>query len=148
MDGVLRGIVIYGVLLLIFRITGKRTLGQTTTFDLVLLLIISETTQQALVGDDYSITRCVTLIATLAGLDLLLSILKVRSKRLDAVLDGKPVVLVEDGTVHGQRLRKERIDREDLLEAARHQHGLESFDEIKHAVLERDGDISIVPRRR
>jgi len=75
MDAVLRGLSVYMFLLIIFRISGKRSLGQVTTFDFVLLLIIAETTQQALLGDDYSVTNAFLLIGTLVGVDIGLSLL-------------------------------------------------------------------------
>jgi uncharacterized membrane protein YcaP (DUF421 family) len=76
MDAVLRGLSVYIFLLIIFRISGKRSLGQVTSFDFVLLLIIAETTQQALLGDDYSVTNAFLLIGTLVGVDIGLSLLE------------------------------------------------------------------------
>jgi uncharacterized membrane protein YcaP (DUF421 family) len=146
MDVVLRGVVVYFLLLAVFRVGGKRTLSQATTFDFVLLLIIAETTQQALVGDDASLTTAVLLIVTLIGFDILLSILKCRFQRLDALIEGVPMVILRDGRPLRQRMTKERVDEEDILCAAREAHGLERIDQIKHAVLERSGGISIIPR--
>jgi uncharacterized membrane protein YcaP (DUF421 family) len=146
MDIVLRGAVIYLFLLAIFRIAGKRALAQITTFDFVLLLIVSEVTQQALVGDDYSITNALLLIITLVGLDIGLSLWKQRSSKLEQLVDGVPLIIVEDGTPFKDRMDKSRVDEADVLSAARHLHGLERMDQIKYAVLERSGGISIVPK--
>lgn len=146
MDAVLRGIAIYVVLLIIFRINGKRALGQVTTFDFVLLLIVAETTQQALLGDDYSVTNAFLLILTLVGLDLGLSLLKQRWKRLDLYLEGVPLVIVENGQPIKEYLQKARLDEEDILHAARELQGLERMDQIKYAVLERSGDITVIPK--
>jgi uncharacterized membrane protein YcaP (DUF421 family) len=147
MDAVLRGVAIYVFLLLIFRISGKRSLGQVTTFDFVLLLIIAETTQQALLGDDYSVTNAFVLIGTLVGVDIGLSLLKQRSAKLDQLLEGAPLVIVEDGTPLKESMTKARVDEADVLHAARELQGLERMEQIKYAVLERNGDITVVPKQ-
>ncbi|HET6578694.1 MAG TPA: YetF domain-containing protein [Gemmatimonadales bacterium] len=148
MNAVIRGLIVYFFLLVVFRVSGKRTLAQTTNFQLVLLLIISETTQQAMVDDDHSITTSLLLITTLVGTSVVLSLIKQRMPRLDKWLDGLPMLLIQDGTVHQDRMRRSRVDESDVLEAARTLQGLERLDQIKHAILERDGEISIVPRRQ
>ncbi|OPZ07255.1 MAG: hypothetical protein BWZ08_01958 [candidate division BRC1 bacterium ADurb.BinA292] len=146
MDAVLRGLSVYVFLLIVFRISGKRSLGQVTNFDFVLLLIIAETTQQALLGDDFSITNSFILIVTLMLVDIALSLLKQRLPRLDRLLEGTPLVVVEDGRPIQGYLRRARIDEEDILTAARGTQGLERMEQIKYAVLERNGDITIIPR--
>jgi uncharacterized membrane protein YcaP (DUF421 family) len=147
MDAVLRGLSVYIFLLIIFRISGKRSLGQVTSFDFVLLLIIAETTQQALLGDDYSVTNAFLLIGTLVGIDIGLSLLKQRSAKLDQLLEGAPLVIVEDGKPLKDRMDKARVDEEDILHAARELQGLERMEQIKYAVLERNGDITVVPKQ-
>jgi uncharacterized membrane protein YcaP (DUF421 family) len=148
MDLVIRGLAIYLFLLLIFRISGKRSLRNATTFDFVLLLLIAETTQQALVGDDRSITAACVLIVVLVGADIALSLIKRWSPRLDRLLEGQPLVILRNGRPLRSRMHKERVDDEDILTAARGSQGLERLDEIKHAVLERNGVISVVPRAK
>jgi len=145
MDSVLRGLIVYFFLLVVFRISGKRTLSQTTSFDLVLLLIISETTQQAMVDNDHSITNGFLLIITLVGTSILLATLKQFFPRLDLLLEGQPVIVVDKGKLLHEIMNKARVDEEDILSAARMNHGLERLDQIKYAILERDGEISIVP---
>jgi len=147
METILRALAVYLVLLLTFRLAGKRTLSQTTTFELVLLLIISETIQQAMVGDDHSIINGVILILTLIGADILLSWLKHRSDWLDRLVDDRPLVLVKDGEPLRHRMTKERVSEADVLAAARENHGLRGLDEIAFAVLEVDGKISVIPAR-
>lgn len=147
MEAVVRALVVYVFVLIVFRISGKRSLGQVTTFDFVLLLIIAETTQQALIGDDYSMTNAMILIASLAGLDIGLSLLKQRSRALARLLEGTPLVIVQDGQPLRERMDKEQVDEDDVLHAARETQGLERMDQIKLAVLERNGGISVVPRR-
>ncbi len=148
MESVLRGAAIYAILLLILRFSGRRTLAQMTPFDLVLILIIAETTQQALLGDDFSITNAAILILTLCAIDIALSYLKRSSPRLATWLDGRPTLLIQNGVIDEFALRKARIGKEELLEAARQLHGLENLSEVKHAILEADGDISIIPAQK
>jgi uncharacterized membrane protein YcaP (DUF421 family) len=143
-ESVFRALFIYAVLLVLFRITGKRSLGQITTFDFILLLIISEAIQNGMVGTSYSITNALVLVVTLVTVDVALSLVKRRSARLEKFLDGTPVVIVEHGRVLRDRLDKERVDESDILAAAR-QEGLERMAQIKYAVLERNGQISIIP---
>src|SRR5687768_15941804 len=119
MDCVLRGAATYVIVWLIFRLAGKRSLAETTTFDFVLLLIISETTQSALVGKDNSLTNSFLLIVTMVGLDIALSLWKQRSEAVDKLLDSVPLVILADGIPIKERLDKERIDEGDSLAAAR-----------------------------
>lgn len=146
MDSVVRALVIYAVLLLIFRISGKRSLSQITTFDFVLLLVIGEATQQALLGDDFSLTNAFIVIVTLVGVDIGLSLLKQRSPTLELLLDDTPLIIVENGRPLKERMDKARIDESDVLTAARELQGLERMDQIKYAVLERSGGVSIIPQ--
>jgi uncharacterized membrane protein YcaP (DUF421 family) len=147
MDLAVRGIAVYLFLLLIFRISGKRSLRSATTFDFVLLLIVAETTQQALVGDDSSVTGAFVLIVVLVGTDIALSLLKRWLPRVDRLLEGQPLVVLRDGVPLKSRMHVERIDEEDILSAARESQGIDRLDDIKRAVLEKNGAISIVPRR-
>ncbi|MCC6272935.1 MAG: DUF421 domain-containing protein [Deltaproteobacteria bacterium] len=147
MDSILRAAVIYFFILAFIRLTGKRTLSQLTTFDFVLLLIIGESTQQALLGEDFSLTNALLVILTLLGLESALSLLKQKSLKLDKILDGVPVVLVDHGRPLVERLKRTRLDESDILAAARETQGLERMEQIKYAVLERDGKISVIPRR-
>ncbi|MEH6563986.1 MAG: YetF domain-containing protein [Halopseudomonas sp.] len=145
MDSILRAAAIYLVVLVIFQLAGRRTLSEITTFDLVLLLIIGEATQQALLGDDFSVTNAVLVIITLVLIDIGLSLVKRHFPALAKITDGQPIIIVEQGRLIAARARKARIDGGDVLEAARHSHGLERLDQIKYAILEKDGKISIIP---
>jgi len=145
MDAVIRAAVVYLFLLALFRIAGQRALSQVTTFDLVLLLIISEATQQALIGNDNSMTHAALLIMTLVGLDILFSLIKQRSKRVRRILEDAPLVLVDDGKLLRERMDKVRVDEDDILEAARGCQGLERLSQVRYAVLERSGTITIIP---
>ena len=147
MEPVLRACGVYLFLLVVFRVFGKRSLAQITTFDFVMLLIIAETTQQALLGDDFSVTNSFILIGTLFVVDALLDIIKHRSPWLDRVTEGLPVIVLKDGKVLRERMRLARLDEADILSAAREHQGLERLDQIKYAVLEKNGTISIIPQQ-
>ncbi len=146
MNPVIRGVAVYLFVYVIFRILGKRSLAEITTFDFVLLLIISETTTDALMGEDYSLMACFVMVCTLVGIDYLFSLLKEKSKWFQVVSDGAPLIIVDHGKPLAKRMAKSKVDEDDVLEAARLTHGLERMDEIKYAVLERDGSISIIPK--
>jgi len=145
MESVVRGTLVYLFLLIVFRFSGTRALAQVTTFDLVLLLIISEAVQQALIGHDNSLTHAALIVLTLVTLNVALSLLKQRSRRAEKLLEDVPLVLLTEGKCLQQRMDKVRIDQDDILEAARELHGLERLEQIRYAVLERDGKITIIP---
>jgi len=147
MESVIRAAVVYLFLLLLLRLTGKRTLAQITTFDFVLLLIISEATQQALIGEDNSMINSALVVTTLIALNILMSWLKERSKAIDRLLDDIPLLVVADGKPLTDRMEKSRIDEDDILDAARETQGIERMEQIRHAILERNGKISIIPQR-
>lgn len=146
MDSILRAVATFFFLLLIFRLSGKRSLAEITTFDAVLLLIISEATQEALTNGDQSMTNSFLLVLTLVGLNMLMQQLSTRWPAFDKLTNSTPLVLVEDGHVHEDRLKRMRVSEDDILEEGRARFGLERMDQIKHAVLERSGGITIVPR--
>jgi uncharacterized membrane protein YcaP (DUF421 family) len=144
-DAVLRAAAMYVFLVVVFRLAGKRTLAEVTTFDLVLLLIIAEATGPAMLDDDPSLTTAILVILTLVGLELGLSLLQFRFKKIDRLLDGLPTLLVDNGRILHDRMRKLRVDESAIMEAARELQGLERLDQVKYAVLERSGTITIVP---
>jgi uncharacterized membrane protein YcaP (DUF421 family) len=145
MDSVLRAAAIYLVLMVLFKIAGRRSLAELTTFDLVLLMVIGEATQQALLGDDFSLVNAVLVIVTLIAIDISFSLVKQRSLWFSRLLDGGPTILVEQGRVLHRRLKHARLDEEDILEASRSAQGIVDISQIKFAVLERNGKISIIP---
>ena len=146
METILRGVAIYVILLVVIRLSGRRTLAEMTPFDFVLLLIVAETTQQALLGDDFSITNAALLIVTLFTLDIALSHIKARRRGIGLLIDGTPTILVSNGHLEERAMRRARVTKDDVLAAARIQQGLERLDQIKYAVLEISGEISIIPK--
>jgi uncharacterized membrane protein YcaP (DUF421 family) len=145
MEGVLRVATVYLFLMLLFRLAGRRTMADISPFDFVLLLIISELVQQAIVADDPSLTNAFVLCTTLVLLDIGLSLWKQRSPRIERLLEGSPVLLVQHGEPIQEALRVMRVDESDILAAARLCQGLERMSQIRFAVLEKTGGISIVP---
>jgi uncharacterized membrane protein YcaP (DUF421 family) len=145
MDAVFRAAGIYLVLLLIFKFAGRRSLAELTLFDLVLLMIIGEATQQALLGDDFSFTNAALVIVTLVAIDVGLARLKWHWPKADLWLDGSPVIVVENGEPLESRLKAMRLKVDDILEAAREKQGLETLSQIKFAIVEKNGKVSIIP---
>ena len=146
MDTILRAAAIYIVVWLLFRIAGRRTLAELTSFDLVLLLIVSEAVQQALLGDDASVTAAVLVIVTFLLIDIVLAGVQQLWPTTEKVFSGVPTVIVENGRPLAERMRRARVGEDDILEAARRQQGLERIEQIKYAVLERSGGISIIAK--
>jgi uncharacterized membrane protein YcaP (DUF421 family) len=136
----------YLLLMLIFRVAGRRALSELTNFDFVLLLIVSEATQQALIDGDNSFTGAALVILTLVGLDIGLSLWKRDDPRLQRWIEGAPTLLVADGRPLLDVMRRARVDTGDVLAAARALRGLERLDQIKYAVLECNGGITVIPK--
>jgi uncharacterized membrane protein YcaP (DUF421 family) len=142
---VLRAAIIYSFVLVVVRLAGKRTLAELSTFDLVVLLIVSEAIQPALVADDTRIVSAMLLVMTIVAIDAVLGLVKHSSRRAARLLDDIPSVLVRDGVVNREAMDRDRIEEDDIMEAARRQLGLESFDQVRFAILERTGGISVIP---
>lgn len=145
MEPVIRAVVIYLVVLIFIRLSGRRTMAELTVFDFVLLLIISEATQQGMIRDDFSMTNAVVVILSLILADVILSLVRQKWHAVDRWFEGVPMVLIDDGKLLKDRLDRSRVDENDILEAARRLRGLENMSQIKYAVLEKDGNISIIP---
>ncbi len=145
MDTIIKTTIVYFVLLVLLRLSGRRTLGQLTSFDLVVILIVGGSTQRALLGQDYSVTNALLVVATLIGIDVLLSLIERDSPFFAKLLNGSPLILVDHGRLLRDRVRRARLTEEEIRTAARRLHGLESLDQIKYAILEASGSISIIP---
>jgi uncharacterized membrane protein YcaP (DUF421 family) len=148
MEPVIRAAFMYFFLLVIIRFSGRRTIGEMTNFDFILLLIISEAAQNGLTGEDYSITNSVIIIAVLVFLDICFSLLKNKWPGIDKAVDGVPTILIDNGRLRKYSIHHSRIDVDDILDAARSEQGLESLEQIKYAILEKNGTISIIPFER
>lgn len=142
---VVNAVLIYSFLLVVFRVAGRRTLAQTTTFDLVLVLIIGDATQQALLGQDTTLASGGLAVLTLVSLDVALSHLKRLFPIIDRLVEGDPVVLVANGQLRDRAMAANALDEQDVLTAARENHGLADLSSVREAILEKDGKISILP---
>lgn len=145
MEAVLRAGAIYLFLFLVFRISGRRSLAEMTAFDMVLLLVIGEAMGEALSGANPSLTHAFVLVATLVVIELGFAWTKQRSPVAERLLDDVPLVVVEHGKPLTERMRRAHVDENDVMEAARSLHGLENLQQVRYAVLERDGAISVIP---
>lgn len=145
MEAVLRAVTTYFFLFVVFRELGKRAMAQITTFDFILLLIIGESTQQSLLGYDFSVTNSFIVIATLLITDFTFNFLANRVKPLQPWLEDVPLILVDRGKVRNSVLKKLGVSEDDILEAGRRYHGIERMDQIKYAIIEKDGSITVVP---
>lgn len=141
---VLRGVAVYAVLLLLVRLSGKRSVGQFTPFDLLVVVLISEAVSNALTGGDESVLGGLISAATLIGMNGLAGLAASRSARLQAVLEGQPVLIGRDGKLFDAVLRRHRVGRADIAQALREADC--SLDRMRCAFLEADGSISILRR--
>jgi uncharacterized membrane protein YcaP (DUF421 family) len=145
MDLVLRAAVIFFVILLVTRAIGRRELSSMEPFDLILLVVIGDLVQQGVTQDDYSLTGAVLVIATIALLTVAISLVNYRFPRLRPVLEGEPLVLVQDGEPIERNLRRERMSIEEVTAEARLQQ-IGSLADVRFAVLETNGSISFIPK--
>jgi uncharacterized membrane protein YcaP (DUF421 family) len=143
MDLVLRAVFIFAFMLLLTRIIGKRELSSLQPFDLILLIVLGDALQQGLTQDDYSLTGAVLVVGTIAVLQVFVSWISYRFPRSRPVLEGEPVVIVQDGKVIERNLERERLTVEEIYEAARKQQ-IAHLAEVRWAVLETDGEISFI----
>lgn len=143
MGGALRGIFGYCFLIFIVRIAGRRPGKQITPFEFVLIFFMGGVTLTPMVGDDRSLTNAMATILAIAGTHYVLAWLKQRSPRFGLFMDGTPLVLLKKGQLQTETMRKMSIQEEDILAMAR-DNGAKSMEEIDYAVLERNGEISIV----
>ena len=142
---IVRTTVVYVVVLVGFRVSGKRQIGQMTPFDLVLILLIANAVQNAMVGPDSSLIGGLIAAAALLVLNLAVANYRERIPLLRTLVEGQPAVLISDGKLVEPAIRREGIDLLELEQAVR-EHGLDGLGEVKMAVLEVDGTISVVPR--
>lgn len=142
---VLRGLLIYGFLLIALRLTGKRQVGQLAPFDLVLLLVLSNAVQNSMNAGDNTVAAGFILVATLLTANGLLSWLTARSKRAETLLEGRPQILVHHGIPDDAMLASERITRHELMAAVR-QAGLSDLAEVRVAILETNGRINVIAK--
>jgi uncharacterized membrane protein YcaP (DUF421 family) len=142
---VLRACAVYFVLLVLIRISGKRTMGQFTSFDMLLIVLLGNAVQNALLGSDTSVAGGVLLAATLIGLNWLIGFVTARSSRVERLFEGEPVVIARDGKVFRRVLQRELVSRADF-ETALREAGGDDIAQVKLALLETNGHITLLLR--
>jgi uncharacterized membrane protein YcaP (DUF421 family) len=145
MDLVIRAAIIFFFIFLVTRIAGRRELSSLQPFDLILLVVIGDLVQQGITQSDESVTGALIVISTITLLSVLVSWVSFRSGRVRVVTEGESIILVDDGDVIERNLRRERLTHGDLEEEARRQQ-VSSLSDIRWAILERDGSISVIPK--
>jgi uncharacterized membrane protein YcaP (DUF421 family) len=146
MDIVVRGIVLFFFVYLLMRVIGRRELSSLAPFDLFLLVVLGDAIQQGLTQDDYSLVGAILAVSTFAVLSLIVSYTSWRFPRLRPVLEGEPIVIVQDGKAIERNLNRERMSVAEVLEEARLQQ-ITSLDDIQWAVLEPSGNISFIEKK-
>lgn len=142
---VLRALVVYVLVMLLMRASGKRAVGQFTPFDLVLLILLGNSVQNGINGGDNSLTGAAIMATTLIAVNYLVALATTRSRVAERLLEGEPVVLARDGRVFDRVLRRELINKRDFHEAMR-MNDVADVDEIALALLETNGHITILKK--
>lgn len=143
LDIILRSIAVYLFMVFAIRIFGKKELSQLSTSDLVFLVLISNSVQNAMVGPNTSLLGGITAATVLFTLNYILKIIMFRSKGIKNMVEGQPVILIYNGKVDISNMHAENITMDELEEAIR-QHGIESYKDVKLAILEVTGNISVI----
>jgi uncharacterized membrane protein YcaP (DUF421 family) len=145
MDIAVRAVVLYVFIVFVLRVVGRRELSSLSAVDLVVLIVLGDAIQQGLTQDDYSVTGAVIAVSTIAAMQVLSSYLSFRSKPVRRVLEGQPIVIVQDGRIIEENLARERLTGDEIAEEMRLQQ-IASFDEVQWAILENNGQISFVKK--
>ncbi|MEA2451982.1 MAG: hypothetical protein QOG04_692 [Actinomycetota bacterium] len=140
-----RAAIVYIAVLVGLRLMGKRELGQMTVFDLVVVLLLANAVQNAMVGADTSVQGGLVAAFVLLGLNRVVGAARLHSGSWGRLIEGNPTVLVQEGQILDAAVRKEGLERTQI-EMAMREHGIDSLTEVRLAVLETDGSISIVPQ--
>jgi uncharacterized membrane protein YcaP (DUF421 family) len=145
MDIALRAAVIFFFLVFVTRVMGRRELSSLTPFDLILLIVMGDAIQQGLTQDDYSVTGAVIAVSTIAALQVATSYVSFRSARARKVFEGLPLVLIQDGRLIEENLKRERLDEDEVAAEMRLQQ-IATFDEVQWAILETNGSMSFIKK--
>ena len=144
---VARAAMMYAALLVLVRLSGKRTVGEFTAFDLLVVMLLAESSQGALGGGDESVSGSLVTAATLVALNFAVGFVSARSKAVDKLVEGEPVVLIRNGKVLTAALRRNNVPESDLGEALRMQ-GVKEHADVEIAMLETNGKITVIEKRR
>ena len=145
MDLVLRATIVFFFIFLLMRIVGRRELSSLEPFDLILLIVMGDLVQQGITQSDYSVTGLILAAGTISLLTVAVSYVSFRFPRTRPLLEGQPLVVIQDGEVLENNIRRERLTREELAEAARLQQ-ISSLKDVSWAILEKSGQISFIKK--
>jgi uncharacterized membrane protein YcaP (DUF421 family) len=145
MDLVLRAVAVFAFLFVLTRVIGKRELSSLQPFDLILLIILGDALQQGLTQDDYSITGALLVVGTIALLQVLVSWISYRFPRMRPVIEGEPVIVLQDGEPIERNLKRERLTVEEIAEEARNNQ-IAHLGDVRYAILETNGQISFIEK--
>jgi uncharacterized membrane protein YcaP (DUF421 family) len=145
MDLAIRAVVLYVFVLFVMRVSGRREISSLTAVDLVLLIVLGDSIQQGLTQDDYSVTGAVIVISTITVLQVATSYLGFRSKRIRKIVEGGPIVLIDDGQIVTGNLRRQRLTADDLAEEMRQQQ-IASVADVQWGILEASGSMSFIEK--
>jgi uncharacterized membrane protein YcaP (DUF421 family) len=143
MDLIVRSVVVFFFVLVLTRVIGRRELSQLAPFDLILLIILGDALQQGLTQDDYSVTGALLVVGTFAVLQVFMSWVGYRFRPLRPILEGEPLIIVQDGKPIEKNLKRERLTLDEVMESAR-MHEIGSLDDVQWAIIERNGEISFL----
>jgi uncharacterized membrane protein YcaP (DUF421 family) len=144
---ILRGLIIYVFLIILLRVTGKRQIGQMSPFDLVLLLVLSNAVQNSMNGGDNSVIGGMILAATLVAINWIVGSLTYKSRRAEALIEGRPELLIHNGKLFEKALAKCQLTHDELGTALR-ESGCSGVEDVKAAFLENNGTISVIPKNK
>jgi uncharacterized membrane protein YcaP (DUF421 family) len=145
MDIALRAIVLYAFVVFLMRVMGRRELSSLSAVDLVLLVVLGDAIQQGLTQDDYSVTGSIIAVSTIAAVQVGISYLSFRSRRARHVLQGEPIVIVQNGRLIDRNVRRERLTEDDVAEEMRAQQ-IASVEDVEWGILESNGTMSFIPK--
>jgi uncharacterized membrane protein YcaP (DUF421 family) len=143
MDIALRAVILFSFVLFITRVMGRRELSSISPFDLVLLIVLGDAIQQGLTQDDYSVTGAIIAVSTIAALQVGVSYLSYRSRHARRVLEGLPLVIIEDGKLIEANLKRERLTADEVAEEMRQQQ-IASLGDVRWGIVETNGSISFI----
>jgi len=146
MDIAVRGIVLFGFVVFILRVIGRRELSSLSAVDLVLLIVLGDAIQQGLTQDDYSMTGAMVAVSTIAVMQVAISYLSFRSRRVRVVIEGEPIVVIQDGNLLRRNMRRLRLTDDELAEEARGQ-SIASLRDVQWAIVEPNGTTTFIPAR-
>jgi uncharacterized membrane protein YcaP (DUF421 family) len=145
MDIALRALFLYAFVVFVMRVTGRRELSSLSAVDLVLLIVLGDAIQQGLTQDDYSVTGAVIAVSTIVAIQVGSSYLSYRSRTARRVLEGEPIVVVQDGKLIERNMKRERLTEDEVAEEMRKQQ-IASVDDVAWGIVESDGNMSFIPK--